>query len=831
MAKKRVKQTTGEEASLDNGSGSQPSVPAVTAQTVQASSSSSPRQKSRIPNAAQTTAAPSSLAICRNKHWRYISSYHGPWLQMPYELLETIANINYNTPLPRPIDAASFFDLVKVRRLVDEATNLAVRAASDIASPTLTNVNGGFPSISSMVSNGGAPGHGGRLSRERKFRMREQASQKLGRAYRLDEIACSVATMQGASPLEDVGSLVLQRSPKDPDAKYVHFFHEKIPSRKMAESTSLQPLTEIIADRPGEPEVLRTRATVKIFKEDLEGAIYDLSHALSISQYNRTTHNSNREDTQVADSQRTRRRPHDVILSEKDQPSSLETQLYFQRASVYLTLASDNTWESMPAPPSSQTNGRLAIKGPEDGEAGAEASGKSSPDPDKEISRKQVEARKLVKTYAKRAIKDYLAFISNLHYSPNLPTKIAKEFNDRVSMVAHGMRSSRAIDTGSSTASHTVYSVSDLFRSVPPTDIPPYPSQDMVKQGAQRSPSPPPSAEPTTCEWVTYHPLLSDALHSLLLAHCLAQTSTKELQRHAYMVARLVRIGDGYPLFQANRSSARADWTELIHCAQNWLQLSSSWDSLCTPAPLPAYLEEPCKHHCPKHGPKHGPSHKAIPFTDRAAAASAAAALVNGIAFNSVAAAAEEEQRRKDLIREQAMADALDDERVTDEASFRAAVQARERRAQQNEALFSDKSSNGAAATVKPGPGLSMNGTSGTNGINGTNGTKGTSVTNGTNPTNGTNGTNGKDNTRNGHTSTDEIDPAPSSPRRSSAEDCSDYPITTERANAIARWVQEAPVVTGVAKRKKRTKKVGGGADGPSTKVAEAEKGIEKLEI
>ncbi|PTB76704.1 hypothetical protein M440DRAFT_1391277 [Trichoderma longibrachiatum ATCC 18648] len=173
MAKKKVRQTPSEEAAVGNGSGSQPSAPSITAQASPASSSSAPKQRSRTSQAASSTGVPPSLVICRNKHWRHISSYHGPWLQMPFEILETLANINYNTPLPRPIDAASFFDLVKVRRLVDEATNLAVRAASDIASPTLTNVNGGFPSISSAMGGHGmgAPGHGAKLSRERKFRM------------------------------------------------------------------------------------------------------------------------------------------------------------------------------------------------------------------------------------------------------------------------------------------------------------------------------------------------------------------------------------------------------------------------------------------------------------------------------------------------------------------------------------------------------------------------------------------------------------------------------------------------------------------------------------
>ncbi|QYT00891.1 hypothetical protein H0G86_007954 [Trichoderma simmonsii] len=53
----------------------------------------------------------------------------------------------------------------------------------------------------------------------------------------------------------------------------------------------------------------------------------------------------------------------------------------------------------------------------------------------------------------------------------------------------------------------------------------------------------------------------------------------------------------------------------------------------------------------------------------------------------------------------------------------------------------------------------------------------------------------------------------------------------TDRASAIARWVQEAPVVTGTAKRKKRTKKTGAAGEGANTRVDEAGEGLEKLEI
>src|SRR5439155_8791522 len=128
----------------------------------------------------------------------------------------------------------------------------------------------------------GGGGQPTKLSKERKHRMRELATQKLSKAYHLDEIASSVATMQSASALEDVASLVLQRNPNDSDAKYVHFFHEKIPSRMLAQCTNLEPLNEVIMYNLGSGEPLRTRAITKIFKEDYMGAAKDLTEALAV---------------------------------------------------------------------------------------------------------------------------------------------------------------------------------------------------------------------------------------------------------------------------------------------------------------------------------------------------------------------------------------------------------------------------------------------------------------------------------------------------------------------------------------------------------------------
>jgi hypothetical protein len=121
-----------------------------------------------------------------------------------------------------------------------------------------------------------------------------------------------------------------------------------------------------------------------------------------------------------------------------------------------------------------------------------------------------------------------------------------------------------------------------------------------------------------------------------------------------------------------------------------------------------------------------------------------------------------------------------------------------------------------------------MNGSNETNEASGASDIKETEATNDTNNARMTSGSNG---TRNGYRVIKETDLEPVPSQRSSTEDGKEYTLTTERANAIARWVQEAPVVTGMSKRKKRPKKADGSTNGLSAKVDEAEKGIQKLEI
>lgn len=649
-------------------------------------------------------------------------------------------------PLPRPVDPAVFYDLVKIRQLVDGATDLAVRAANGVASSALPNpLAGGTARHMQALGLGFEFGNnaGAKLSPERRFRMREQATQKLSRAYHLDEIASSVATMQSTSTLENVAGLVLQRASNDPDANYVHFFHEKIPSRQLAECTDFRALDLIIGQRPSDCEPLRTRAIVRMFKEDFEGAAQDLTAALGVYRLQQPRHKPAVDETLQLE-QKTRRRRDNPPLDERDQPSSTEVQLLFQRAGCYLTLACDHVPLALPESPIDQ-NG-ISQNGT-NGSSNGVANGSSVPQEaeggseDKGLGKRQLEMRKTVRVYAKRALRDYMEYFKHFHYSPNLPIEVSDDFSRQVNQATHRNKryynQSRYAnqDPGSPTGSssgHTVYALASLFSATPPADLPPYPSTDLVSPGSATMES-----LQTTTEVVTYHPLLTDALHSLLLCHTLIQTSAKELQRHAHMVARLARLADGYPVFQASRSPARADWIEVLRRAENWIELSSSWETLCAPAPLPTPMS--------------------------ANGLSAATASVNALSITGGTTPAETEEQRKERMRQQAIIEALEDERVNDEASFKAAILARQRRAEADHV----SSSNGGVPSPNAGP------------------------------------------------------------KRWAVDDGREYPILTERAEAVARWIREAPTGSGAgtSKRKKKSRAPKKAAKTDRSEVTEVARG------
>jgi hypothetical protein len=158
---------------------------------------------------------------------------------------------------PPPIDPGIFRNIAAIRRLIDEASELSVRAASGLSAAALgsmrTSTNNAWPSAQGLGLDGSNNIGGGRnvaMSAMRVHRLRALAVQKLAAAYKADEIASSVMVMQGGSVFDDIAEKVLKHGmsgafppircsahdatitdPHDADARYVHFFHEKIPSR------------------------------------------------------------------------------------------------------------------------------------------------------------------------------------------------------------------------------------------------------------------------------------------------------------------------------------------------------------------------------------------------------------------------------------------------------------------------------------------------------------------------------------------------------------------------------------------------------------------------
>ena len=158
---------------------------------------------------------------------------------------------------PPPIDPGIFRCVTQIRRLIDEASELSVRASSGLSAAELGSLRnsgyggGSWATAQSLGINPlGGNGRNVAMSAMRIHRLRALAVQKLSQAYRLDEIASSVMVMQGGSVFDDLAERVLKNGmcmttsfapcllnnneyvdPTDVDARYVQFFHEKIPSR------------------------------------------------------------------------------------------------------------------------------------------------------------------------------------------------------------------------------------------------------------------------------------------------------------------------------------------------------------------------------------------------------------------------------------------------------------------------------------------------------------------------------------------------------------------------------------------------------------------------
>ena len=415
--------------------------------------------------------------------------------------------------------------------------------------------------------------------------------------------------------------------------------------------------------------------------------------------------------------------------------------MLFNRAGVYLSIACENVYAALDGLGKSRPKSEQGESTPMSAQ-------------EKEAHQVRLDARKKVKTNAKRALKDYLAFLGYFDYTPGLPVEIIEEITRRINELANGNKqttiqrnrllewnshssSGRSSPTVDSISSHRstqtsdsglewdangwpriphrkIYPSSALFAEKPLPDLPVFPSAEHSSQSEGSMPI-------STREAITYHPLLTDALHSLLLAHALIQTSPTELLRHAHNAARLARLADGYPIFQAARSPARADWIEVLRRANNWIGLSQPWQKLCQSAPLTPQSEP-----------------------DATAGAQNGSASAGAMTVKNTVSESEEQKRERR--KQEAIIDALGDERVVDEESFQKAVRARECRAIEDE--------EGLSGPLYDGHG----------------------------------------------------NRAPAA-KRWAQDDGKEYPISTERAEAICRWIKEAPLSMGVKKKRPVKKK------------------------
>lgn len=122
---------------------------------------------------------------------------------------------------PPPIDPGVFRSVRNIRRLIDEAAELSVRASSGLSAAELGSMRSGpnfngnpWAAAQSLglnpLGNNNTGGRNVAMSAMRIHRLRALAVQKLAQAYKADEIASSVMVMQGGSVFDDVAERVLK---------------------------------------------------------------------------------------------------------------------------------------------------------------------------------------------------------------------------------------------------------------------------------------------------------------------------------------------------------------------------------------------------------------------------------------------------------------------------------------------------------------------------------------------------------------------------------------------------------------------------------------------
>ncbi|CDO74838.1 hypothetical protein BN946_scf185022.g8 [Trametes cinnabarina] len=512
---------------------------------------------------------PPALCISRNKHWRYISSYHGPWLQLPLELLESLLLVNLD---PTTLHASD----------THEASELSLRASSGLSAAALGSMRGGpgmngnaWATAQSLGLHPlGDKGNGRHvaMSAMRIHRLRALAVQKLAAAYKTDEIASSVMVMQGGSVFDDIAERVLKVDPHDTDARYVHFFHEKIPSRQLAESTPTQVLDELIAENPHRLEfypkdfthaLKEARAMRKARVAHMNGKLGDKQRSKGAKRKgkgggcktngqappNGTSANPGGADgVDGPDGESSRLHP--SVLP--DAPEPIEPQCLFLRAATYLQhavyLIEDAIFklEGIRKMPSID-GAELRLCYIKNGRYGGVEFGNSDGPLGKRDGPK---------------LQAYRAVLAVPAFREQITVLVKKSMRDHRQFLSH-------FDT---LEGGPVFGDADIAQRTEYAFL----LSESMRPGSQFSPPPVPDGPP---KFTTYHPLLVESHFSILIGYLMLGDFPGLLPAFA-RTAALVDGLEGYPVFQPPRSMAQAEFIEVLE------RLAGGWQNGIQPHSL-----------------------------------------------------------------------------------------------------------------------------------------------------------------------------------------------------------------------------------------------------
>jgi hypothetical protein len=371
------------------------------------------------------------------------------------------------------------------------------------------------------------------------------------------------------------------------DAKYVHFFHEKIPSRQLAESTTTKILDELIAAQPQRLEYYRTRGIVHCFRDEYSQATKDFTYALKEARAvrrarmihsslgeSRMTKNGKRRKATTSHHTNGQAPPdgtspmpentveglhgeplllHPSVMP--DAPEPIEPQLLFLRGAAYLQQviflieSAVLKLEGVCKAPSAE-GAELRLCYLENGKYGGVEMGH----PDGPLGKKDgVKVLAYKKVLGEKAFKEQ---ISNL---------LRKSIRDHEKFLSHfdSLESPNAMPDGD--VAHQTEFAFLLSESIRP--------------GNHANLPPPMSDAPAM--FTTYHPLLVESHFSVLICQLMLADFVNILPVFA-RTASLVDGLEGYPVFLPPRSMGQAEFIEVLE------RLAGGWKHGIQPHSLSA---------------------------------------------------------------------------------------------------------------------------------------------------------------------------------------------------------------------------------------------------